>query len=347
MAVKIVSPGVVNRENDQSQIVEGPIIAGGALIGPTVKGPVNEPIIVTSYSDYKSKFGSTFTSGSRTYTYLTSIAAHNYFDQGGVTKARSTQIKTAAIGAIGETGSLLEGRNALLASITQQPSGAVAASYVVTGSGANAPVSSSNFAQRVSMSLTIIGSAASPTVSQITFETGSTNVSPGDTIRVPSQSLGTAGGTVIGEDGDFVGELIITVGADDLITTQSFELSTIPKGNNQNSDTDVKFAVSGSAAASLVQNAFGVLPSGSTDNIRWEIGNVDNSTGNFSLLIRRGDDSTDNKVILEQYLNVNLDPFSPRYIEKVIGNTTLTVRSGSGAGNEYLQITGSYKNNSR
>ncbi len=132
-----------------------------------------------------------------------------------------------------------------------------------------------------------------------------------------------------------------------LITTQSFELSTIPKGINQNSDTGVKFAASGSAAASLVQNAFGVLPSGSTDNIRWEIGNVDNSTGNFSLLIRRGDDSTDNKVILEQYLNVNLDPFSPRYIEKVIGNTTLTVRSGSGAGNEYLQITGSYKNNSR
>ncbi len=359
MAVKIVSPGVVNRENDQSQIVEGPIIAGGALIGPTVKGPVNEPTIVTSYSDYKSKFGSTFTSGSRTYTYLTSIAAHNYFDQGGdtllvsrvvtgsFTKATSTQIKTAAIGAIGETGSLLEGRNALLASITQQPSGAVAASYVITGSGTNAPVSSSNFAQRVSMSLTIIGSAASPTVSQITFETGSTNVSPGDTIRVPSQSLGTAGGTVIGEDGDFVGDLIITVGADDLITTQSFELSTIPKGINQNSDTGVKFAASGSAAASLVQNAFGVLPSGSTDNIRWEIGNVDNSTGNFSLLIRRGDDSTDNKVILEQYLNVNLDPFSPRYIEKVIGNTTLTVRSGSGAGNEYLQITGSYKNNSR
>ncbi len=359
MAVKIVSPGVVNRENDQSQITEGPIVVGGALIGPAVKGPVNEPTVVTSYSDYKSKFGSTFTSGSKTYTYFTSIAAYNYFDQGGetllvsrvvtgsFTKSTSTQIKTAAIGAVGETGSLLEGRNALLASITQQPSGAVAASYVVTGSGGNAIVSSSNFTQRASMSLTIVGSAASPTVSQITFETGSTQVSPGDTIRVPSQSLGTAGGTVIGAGGDFAGDLIITVKAGDLITTQSFELSTIPKGINQNSDTGVKFGVSGSSAASLVQNAFGVLPSGSTDNIRWEISSVNNSSGDFNLLIRRGDDATDNKVILEQFLNVNLDPFSPRYIEKVIGNTTRTVRSGSGAGNEYLQITGSYKNNSK
>jgi phage tail sheath protein FI len=362
MAVKIVSPGVVNRENDQSLITEGPIIAGAALIGPAVKGPVNEPTIITSYSDYKSKFGTTFSSGSGTFTYFTSIAAHNYFNQGGdtllvsrvvtgsFTKARSTQIKTAAIGAtgIGETGSILQGRNALLGSITQQPSGAVAATYHVTGSGTNAVVSSSNFTQRVSMSVTIIGTPASPTVTQITFLTGSTAVSPGDTIRIPSQSLGTAGGTVIGAGGDFAGDLRITIKADDLITTQSFELSTISKGLDQNSDT-----ATGSGAgfapeiASLEQNAFGVLPTGSSDNLRWEISSVDNSTGNFNLLIRRGDDSTDDKVILEQFLNVNLDPFSPRYIERVIGNTTFTVRSGSGAGNEYLQITGSYKNNSR
>ena len=63
MAVKIVSPGVVTRENDQSQITEGPVVAGAALIGPTVKGPVNEPTVITSYSDYKSKFGTTIESG--------------------------------------------------------------------------------------------------------------------------------------------------------------------------------------------------------------------------------------------------------------------------------------------
>ena len=130
MAVKIVSPGVVTRENDQSQITEGPVVAGAALIGPTVKGPVNEPTVITSYSDYKSKFGTTIESGGANFTYLTSIAAHNYFDQGGetlivsrvvtgsFTAAEASQIKVAAIGAQ-VTGSINQNSNALLASVTQ------------------------------------------------------------------------------------------------------------------------------------------------------------------------------------------------------------------------------------
>ena len=32
---------------------------GAAIIGPTVKGPVGIPTIVTSYSDYSNKFGTT------------------------------------------------------------------------------------------------------------------------------------------------------------------------------------------------------------------------------------------------------------------------------------------------
>ena len=68
--------------------------------------------------------------------------------------------------------------------------------------------------------------------------------------------------------------------------------------------------------ATLIANSAGVLPSGSSDNIRWEVSSVNNKTGEFNLLIRRGDDSTDNKVILEQYLNLSLDPFSSNYIEK-------------------------------
>ena len=53
MAEKIVSPGVFTRENDLSQLTEGPIAAGAAIIGPAVKGPVEEPTLVTSYSDFK------------------------------------------------------------------------------------------------------------------------------------------------------------------------------------------------------------------------------------------------------------------------------------------------------
>jgi phage tail sheath protein FI len=85
MAETIVSPGVLAIENDQSFITQGPVTAGAAIIGPTVKGKVGIPTICTTYSDYLNKFGSTFLSGSQTYSYFTSIAAYNYFNNGGTT----------------------------------------------------------------------------------------------------------------------------------------------------------------------------------------------------------------------------------------------------------------------
>ena len=85
MAETLLSPGVLTRENDQTLITQGPITAGAAILGPTVKGPVSIPTLVTSYSDYKSKFGGTFESASIQYEYLTSIAVYNYFQQGGQT----------------------------------------------------------------------------------------------------------------------------------------------------------------------------------------------------------------------------------------------------------------------
>ena len=83
MAETLLSPGVLTRENDQTLVTQGPTTAGAALLGPTVKGPVNIPTLVTSFSDYKNKFGGAFESASIAYEYLTSIAAFNYFQAGG------------------------------------------------------------------------------------------------------------------------------------------------------------------------------------------------------------------------------------------------------------------------
>ena len=83
MAEVIVSPGVLAIENDQSFVTQQPVTAGAAIIGPTVKGKVGIPTLVTSYSDYTNKFGATFLSGSNTYSYFTSITAYNYFNNGG------------------------------------------------------------------------------------------------------------------------------------------------------------------------------------------------------------------------------------------------------------------------
>jgi len=83
MAETLVSPGVLARENDQSFITQQPVTVGAAIVGPTVKGPVEVPTVVTSYSDYQSRFGTTFTSGSDEFTFFTSISAYNYFQNGG------------------------------------------------------------------------------------------------------------------------------------------------------------------------------------------------------------------------------------------------------------------------
>jgi phage tail sheath protein FI len=107
MAETLISPGVFLSENDLSQITQGPVQAGAALLGPTVTGPVNIPTLVTTYSQYKATFGAGFVSGGAAYEYLTSMAALNYFEQGGnsllITRIASGSFTpaTASIGASG------------------------------------------------------------------------------------------------------------------------------------------------------------------------------------------------------------------------------------------------------
>jgi uncharacterized protein len=224
MAETLLSPGVLTRENDQSLVTQGPIVAGLALLGPTVKGPVNVPTVVTSYSDYKNKFGGAFESASIRYEYLTSIAINNYFQQGGET-----------------------------ALVTRIVSGAYAPS--------------------------------------------------------------TANVRAI-------------MHAD----SSSFTLETISQGAIMNN--------SGSVSTS------GSLVSGSSDNVRWEIANIDSGSGTFNLLVRRGDDNSRTKTILESWSDLSLDPNSDNYIEAVIGNQVKNFDTDSD-GNQFIQTTGSYINNSR
>jgi len=108
MAEQIISPGVFMNENDQSQVTQQPAVVGAAIIGPTAKGPVEIPTLVTTYSQFKQVFGGSITSGSDTYGYFTNIAAYNYFNNGGTsllvarvvsgsyTSATSTAISASA-----------------------------------------------------------------------------------------------------------------------------------------------------------------------------------------------------------------------------------------------------------
>lgn len=89
----IASPGIYINENDQSFIPAGIVAAGAAIVGPTVKGPVGIPTLVTSYTDYTAKFGDILESGSGTYSFFTSTAAYNYFNNGGDTLLVSRVVK--------------------------------------------------------------------------------------------------------------------------------------------------------------------------------------------------------------------------------------------------------------
>jgi hypothetical protein len=82
---KIISPGVFQNESDQSLVQRGIQGTATAIVGPTVLGQPFVPTYVTSYSEYVSNFGETFKSGSYYYEYLTSLAAKDYFQNGGQT----------------------------------------------------------------------------------------------------------------------------------------------------------------------------------------------------------------------------------------------------------------------
>jgi phage tail sheath protein FI len=212
MAETLLSPGVLTRENDQSQITQGPVTAGAAILGPTVKGPVEVPTLVTSYSDYINKFGGTFISGGTTQEYLTSISAYNYFQQGG---------------------------NTLL--VTR--------------------VADNNF-------------------------------TPATSSFISASNIA--------------------------LTSSVFILETLSEGTIMNSTT-----------------------SGTQDNIKFEIVGASTGSGTFSLLVRRGDDNNNSKVILESWTNLSLDPNQPNYIEAVIGNQTVDTSQG------YINVEGDYTNKSR
>ena len=64
MAEKIISPGVFTSEIDESFLPAAIGDIGAAIVGPTLKGPILEPTVVNSFSEYVSVFGELIESGS-------------------------------------------------------------------------------------------------------------------------------------------------------------------------------------------------------------------------------------------------------------------------------------------
>ena len=322
----LISPGVLTRENDSSFIGARPVTYGAAVIGPAVMGPVGIPVGVSTFSQYEAIFGGSVESGSQQYTYLNSISARNYFAQGGqsllVTRVVTGSFSEASssIGSTLTSGALVSGANQLLHSqtdgddfnITGSTGGVVVPNVPVGGGLGSGAIASITLATQVA-------SATTSSVTNITITTPGTGYQVGDTINFPSESIGATkpGGTNLTYD------LI----ADDLQTTASFVIKSISEGEVMNN-------------YQAIDSANGTLDSGSAYNLRWEIASVNTASGQFSLLVRRGNDTSTQKAILETYNNVSLDPQASNYISKVIGDTYETVEQD---GTDYfVKTNGNY-----
>ena len=347
MAETIVSPGVLAIENDQSFITEGPIQAGAAIIGPTVKGKVGIPVLCTTYSDYLNKFGSTFLSGSQTYSYLTSISAYNYFNNGGntllVTRVVSGNFAPAtsslipsSIAATSASATLnLTYVSASVSTVGSSSFGVNGVTFYFTGStvsntSTTVYINTSSFAANTILDYTVSSSAVFNISSSATAYSGS--------LQYISSSASSPNivFTYIGSNGLLGNSQYITSGSTTTyftggVNSEVFVLETLSEGEMMNS------------SGSLYSN--GTLENGTADNFRWQIVSPNVNNGTFTLLIRQGNDSTNSPSILETWSNLSLDPFASNYIERVIGNQYESVQSDNGE--YYVQLNGEYRNQSR
>jgi hypothetical protein len=124
----------------------------------------------------------------------------------------------------------------------------------------------------------------------------------------------------------------------------SFRLHALSDGDITNSGQSAASAAGAGITADETINS--ALVSGSKDNLRWEVANVNNNLGTFTLFIRRGDDTIRKKSIVEQYNNITLDPNSPNFIAARIGDQVYTIRD-TGGNSPFLQLSGSYPNRSK
>jgi hypothetical protein len=315
MAETIVSPGVLAIENDQSFITEGPIQAGAAIIGPTVKGKVGIPVLCTTYSDYLNKFGSTFLSGSQTYSYLTSISAYNYFNNGGntllVTRVVSGTFSPATSSVIPSSVA------ATSASATLNLTSAATTAFSASINGVNILLSGSS-------ALNVFNNATASINSNTTINSTASYSAP-NLVLTALNSNGLIGNSYYYTSGS------TTVYYSGGTNSEVFVLETLSEGEMMNS--------SGSLYAD------GTLQNGTSDNLRWQIVSPNVNNGTFTLLIRQGNDSTNSPSILETWSNLSLDPFSSNYIERVIGNQVESVQQDNGE--YYVQLSGEYRNQSR
>jgi len=326
MAERIVSPGVFTRENDLSFLAQGVGEIGAAFVGPFKQGPAFVPTIVRTQSEFEDKFGTP--DG----TYYTEYAVQNYLREAGtVTVVRTlgidgySQVTPIGIATSGSAGLKLVGTLHSTANgdeevgfdtFTVTDSALTSGSFVVSGSGIGV-VSASILPSAGNDISDVFGeSPLGPKDGYVYTYFENTATTLADNPYVEAVSLAT-------QNFSYEASVAATPWVkSQLISDERYDLfrfHTLGHGNGEN--TRFKVSISGVKAAG-------------------EDGGTDYSV--FSVTLRSFSDTDKRKSVLETFNNVNLDPASPNYIARVIGDRYYTIDD-----NGKITENGDWGNNSK
>jgi hypothetical protein len=310
MAEKIVSPGVFTKENDLSFLQQGVAEIGAAFIGPFKEGPL-VPTIVNSQTEFETMFGTVDD------TYFTPLAVQSYLREAG----------SATICRVAGVGGYVAGQPLLLVATSGSVSSSVGFIFP-TGSSATGLSGSSIIASIVSKSISLNPEdvndvestfGTNPLGSKAGYVYGffkNTNIT---FAASTSQSVFTLGTQDFGFDAQSALTPMIQSQTISGERFNLFQFETFGAGNLAN--TKVKIGISNIKSAGSVNG---------TDY------------GTFTVVVRNYTDTNKRKSVLETWSNVNLDPNSPNYIAKVIGDRKLTIDASGKITEE-----GSWVNNSK
>ena len=331
MAEKIVSPGVFTRENDLSFLPQGISQIGAAIVGPTEKGPAFQPTLIQTQAEYEAIFGTPK-------DYYTGYAVQNYLrDAGAVTVVRVAGVSgyslTNAYEVIASSGST-SASIAILApatssnDVTPLLEGGVNGAFRVVGTGLTA------------VSASVI-KADSNTIDDIFGETPFFGKKLYAYNFFDIREAGSALSASFGAAS--LSQITLSFAS---ASTQDFSgTADLPAYSGANTPWILSQTYNGNR-----YNLFKVhtLADGEGENTRFkiQISNIKSSNGTdfgtFSLLIRAYSDTDKRKSVLEQYNNLNLDPTSPNFIARRIGDRTITIDA-----NGKITENGNYSNRSK
>jgi hypothetical protein len=330
---RIVSPGVFTRERDLSFLTQGISEIGAAFIGPTPKGPAFIPTLVRGQQEYVTRFGDADTN------HYTGLSAKNYLRESGVatvvrvlgtTGYDPVTVQSAVIYATGSAGRKIYAvlhPSSIGNTLTNVTASGTTSSFglVVSASGGtNISASALSPLEGLSNSFQDYFSAT-PSTTQNSYVYAifpeAVSASLGTNITFQAVTSNTAlnfNGSTYGNYNHAHTPWIQsqTLGGSKL---DLFKIHTLSDGNSANKEIKVSFA--------------NMKPSGDAEY----------NFGTFTMFVRRYDDTDARSEVLEQFDNVNLDPDSPQYIARVIGNSAPTEDTVTGE----MYYQGDFPNNSQ